>query len=387
MNLFLYYISFAIGSLAASAFLYSMVIFSQSLNAIKGFSGIVFFFLFLPFPLFFLFTGTLLDRYSKKWILIAFQSIHMLVALILFLFSEMFTLHSQWLLLMAFANGIGMSTVLPGRMAILKDLAESHRVVFHTILGNLLVIVCFGLSPLFVGAIKESKTFQDVFLVIGVMHLVSISIAVFLTVKKQDSKYQNFSIKDVVHFLQKDTVSRQVLYVTVLSMLALGPIQVLLPKYLKETLSLGELARGTTLVAFGPGLFAGGILTILFHHRERKGLILLSVLFVSTFFFLGLVPFSNVWITSIFLFAFGITGGIISSLLPAMLQKRSDDHIRGRLLSLYTVCFQFTPAVSGLGSAYLGDSIGIMNAFFTMGIFFVILSMIGFFLYSDLRRS
>jgi MFS family permease len=387
MNLFIYYISFAIGTLAASAFLYSMVIFSQSLDAIKGFSGIVFFFLFLPFPLFFLFTGTLLDRYSKKWILIAFQSIHLLVALILYLFSEIFTLHSQWLLLMAFANGIGMSTVLPGRMAILKDLAESHRVVFHTILGNLLVIVCFGLSPLFVGAIKESKTFQDVFLVIAVMHFVSISIAIFLTVKKQDSKFQNFSIRDVLHFLQKDTVSRQVLYVTVLSMLALGPIQVLLPKYLKDTLSLGELARGTTLVAFGPGLFVGGILTILFHHKERKGLILLSVLFVSTFFFLGLVPFSNGWITSIFLFAFGITGGIISSLLPALLQKRSDDHIRGRLLSLYTVCFQFTPAVSGLGSAYLGDSIGIMNAFFTMGIFFVILSMIGFFLYSDLRKS
>jgi predicted MFS family arabinose efflux permease len=169
-------------------------------------------------------------------------------------------------------------------------------------------------------------------------------------------------------------------------MLALGPIQVLLPKYLRESLSLGELARGTVLVFFGPGLFIGGILTIFFHHMERKGVVLLSILFVSTFFFLGLVPFSNALITSIFLFAFGITGGIISSLLPALLQKRADDHTRGRLLSLYTVCFQFTPAVSGLGSAYLGDSIGIMNTFFTMGIFFVILSMISFFLYSDLRK-
>jgi MFS family permease len=147
MNLFLYYISFAIGTLAASAFLYSMVIFSQSLDAIKGFSGIVFFFLFLPFPLFFLLTGTLLDRYSKKWILIAFQAIHLLVALILYLFSEMFTLHSQWLLLMAFANGIGMSTVLPGRMAILKDLAESHRVVFHKRGGYVVGFVCWGQSP------------------------------------------------------------------------------------------------------------------------------------------------------------------------------------------------------------------------------------------------
>ncbi len=386
MNLFLYYISFAIGTLAASAFLYGMVIFSQSLNSIKGFSGILFFFLFLPFPIFYFFTGTLLDRYSKKWILIAFQSIHFLVALILFLWSEIFILQSELLLILAFANGIGMSTVLPGRMAILKDLAEDHRVVFHTILGNLLIIVCFGLSPLFVGAIKERNTFQDVFLIIAIMHFVSMSIAIFITVKKYNSKQQSYSLRDIVHFLQKDIVSRQVLYVTILSMLALGPIQVLLPKYLKDSLSLGELARGTALVSFGPGLFVGGILTIFFHHLERKGIVLMSVLFVSTFLFLGLVPFSNAMITSIFLFSFGITGGIISSLLPAILQKRTDDHIRGRLLSLYTVCFQFTPAVSGLGSAYLGDSIGIMNAFFSMGIFFVILSSIAFFLYSDLRK-
>ena len=251
---------------------------------------------------------------------------------------------------------------------------------------DLLIIVCFGLSPLFVGAIKESNAFRDVFLIIAIMHFVSISIAIFLSVKKHNSKQQSYSIKDIVHFLQKDIVSRQVLYVTILSMLALGPIQVLLPKYLRDSLSLGELARGTVLVFFGPGLFIGGILTIFFHHMERKGIVLLSILFVSTFFFLGLVPFSNVLFTSIFLFAFGITGGIISSLLPALLQKRADDHTRGRLLSLYTVCFQFTPAVSGLGSAYLGDSIGIMNTFFTMGIFFMILSLVAFFLYSDLRK-
>jgi MFS family permease len=387
MNLFLYYISFAIGTLAGSAFLYSMVIFSQSLTATKGFSGIVFFFLFLPFPLIFLITGTLLDRYSKKWVLIGFQFIHFLVSLGLFIFSETFISNPFLLLVMAFANGIGMTTVLPGRMAILKDLAHAQKVVFHTILGNLLVIVCFGLSPLFVGAIKEIKSFEEVFLIIALMHFVSISIAILLSVEKPPSNEQKFPFSEVLDFLGKDRISRQILWVTILSMLALGPIQVLLPKYLKDSLSLGELARGTILVSFGPGLFVGGVLTILFHHRERKGFILLSVLFVSTFFFLGLVPFSNARITSIFLFAFGVTGGVISSLLPALLQKRSEDQIRGRLLSLYTVCFQFTPAVSGLASAYLGDLMGILNAFFAMGILFVILSLFAFFLYSDLRKT
>ncbi len=387
MNLLLFYTSFAIGTLAGSAFLYSMVIFSQTLTAGKGFSGVVFFFLFLPFPLFFLYTGYLLDRYPKKWILLGFQSIHMFVSLILFLFTDAIGELPYLLLGIAFLNGIGLTTVLPGRMAILKEIAHSHRVVFHTILGNLLIIVCFGMSPLFVGALKENGSFNDVFLILACMHLVSIGMAIFLKVNSQQAEVKRWNVSEVIQFLTEDKVSRQVLFVTILSMLALGPIQVLLPKYLRETLALGELARGTVLVAFGPGLFVGGVLTIFFHHVEKKGVVLLTALAVSSLLFMGLVPFDRVLFTSIFLFLFGVAGGIISSLLPALLQKRSSDQIRGRLLSLYTVCFQFTPAVSGLGSAFLGDLVGIPNAFLFLGIFFSLLAFSAAILYSELRES
>ncbi|TGL63851.1 MFS transporter [Leptospira ognonensis] len=387
MNLILFYISFAIGSLAGSSFLYSLVIFSQTLSAMKGFSGLVFFFLFLPFPIIFLYTGYLLDRYSKKWILLSFQSIHTVVSFLIVLFLEDLILHPNYLLILAFLNGIGLTTVLPGRMSILRDIAHTHRVVFHTILGNLLTIFCFGMSPLLVGAIKESGSFKNLFFTLGCMHLVSVSSALFLKVDVVKSEIKKWNYSEVLHFLREDRVSRQVLYVSILSMLALGPIQVLLPKYVKETLALGELARGTVLVAFGPGLFIGGVLTIIFHHLENKGKFLLGFLFLSSILFLGIVPFFLASVTSIFLFLFGVSGGVISSLMPALLQKRSDDQIRGRLLSLYTVCFQFTPAVSGLGSAFLGDLIGIPNAFLSLGIFFAFLSFFSYFLYSELRES
>ncbi len=387
MNLLIFYLSFAIGSLAGSGFIYSIVIFSQTLTANKGFSGLVFFFLFLPFPLIFLYTGYLLDRYSKKWMLLGFQSIHMAVCLILGYFTDYFVNTPWLLLLLVFGNGIGLTTVLPGRMAILREIAHSHKIVFHTILGNLLLIVCFGLSPLFIGALKESGTFQELFLILGSMHLISIGLALFLKVDRQSNEIKKWNVSEVIHFLREDTVSRQVLYVAVLSMLALGPIQVLLPKYVKEILALGELARGTVLVAFGPGLFFGGVLTILFHHIEKKGRILLGLLCLSSVLFLGLVPFDLPTITALFLFFFGVSGGILSSLMPALLQKRSNDQIRGRLLSMYTVCFQFTPAVSGLASAFLGDMIGIKAAFFWMGLLFSLFAFVSFYLYSELRES
>ncbi|MDF3820280.1 MFS transporter [Leptospira sp. 96542] len=387
MNLFFYYTAFATGTLAGSSFLYSVVIFSQTLEGGRGFSGLVFLFLFLPFPLIFLYTGYLLDRFSKKWVLLVFQSLHLLASLSIFLFESEIRNLPYLLLGVAFMNGIGMTTVLPGRMAILKEITEPHRLVFHTIAGNLLLIFSFGMSPLAVGYLRESLDYTETFSVISAFHAFSIVSFLFLRPK---SVHKEIWTKPetglVLRFLGSDQVARQVLYVTVLSMLALGPIQVLLPKYIRDILGLGELARGAVLVALGPGLFLGGFLTILFHHWERKGLILLSMLILSAIFFLGFVPFSSSTFTSVFLFCFGLSGGVLTSLLPAILQKRAEDSIRGRILSLYTVCFQFTPAVSGFISAVLGDNIGIVETFYVFGMGITAAALIGFFHYSELRK-
>ncbi|TGM58085.1 MFS transporter [Leptospira vanthielii] len=401
MNQLVFYFAFAIGTFASSCFLYSIVIFCQTLDAVKGFSGIVFFFLFLPFPIFFLYTGYLLDHYSKKWVVVSFQFFLFISAFLLGVCTEFFHNHPLFLLPLAFVNGIGMTTVLPGRMAILREVMESHRLVFHTIAGNLLLIFAFGMSPLAVGWFREGNDYSRLFLVLASFHLFSM---IAFTLLRYDAKIQNVNIdpkgskldkipslsanlKTVLEFLKVDSVSRQVMYMAVLSMLALGPIQVILPKYVRNELGLGELARGTVLVFLGPGLFFGGVLTILFHHLERKGLVLLIVFTLSSIFFLGFVPFGKASVTSFFLFCFGVSGGVVSSLLPAILQKRAEDGIRGRILSLYTVCFQFTPAVSGFFSALLADTIGMQLTFGILGGVFLCFALFSFLQYKELRES
>ncbi|TGL19088.1 MFS transporter [Leptospira yanagawae] len=417
MNQMIFYLAFAFGTFASSCFLYSIVIFSQTLTVIKGFSGIVFFFLFLPFPLFFLYTGYLLDRYSKKWVVVCFQFFLFLSALLLGAFTNLFETYPYLLLPLAFINGIGMTTVLPGRMALLREVMESHKLVFHTIAGNLLLIFSFGMSPLAVGWIREFETYSQLFLVLAGLHAISMFAFTLLRskIKEIDSTTlqvrnrtnpktnpihqvnQTFdnseipslsgSLRLVLDFLKADPVSRQVMWIAVFSMLALGPIQVVLPQYVKQELGLGELARGSVLVFLGPGLFLGGILTILFHHLERKGLVLLSVFAFSSVFFLGFIPFYDARATSFFLFCFGVSGGILSSLMPAILQKRADDALRGRILSLYTVCFQFTPAVSGFFASVLRDHTGSFWTFIGLGLSFLLISLFSFLRYTELRES
>lgn len=405
MNQIIFYLAFAFGTFSSSCFLYSIVIFTQTLTVVKGYSGIVFFFLFLPFPFFFLYTGYLLDHYSKKWVVVAFQFFLFFATFLLAAFTFVFETYPLLLLPLAFLNGIGMTTVLPGRMALLREVMESHRLVFHTIAGNLLLIFSFGMSPLAVGWIREFESYSHLFFILAGFHLVSILAFTLLTTKSTETSIlpkgkfnhqleSNTEIPSlrnhlrvVIRFLQADPVSRQVMYMAVLSMLALGPIQVVLPQYVKQELGLGELARGSVLVFLGPGLFLGGILTILFHHLERKGFVLLLVFSLSSFFFLGFVPFYEAKATSIFLFCFGISGGVLSSLMPAILQKRAEDGLRGRILSLYTVCFQFTPAVSGFLAAILNDHFGSFWTFTGLGLGFLGFALYSFIGYRELRES
>lgn len=395
MNQIIFYLAFAFGTFASSCFLYSIIIFTQTLTVVKGYSGLVFFFLFLPFPIFFLYTGYLLDHYSKKWVVVSFQFFLFLSALLLGSATWIFESYPYLLLPLAFLNGIGMTTVLPGRMALLREVMESHRLVFHTIAGNLLLIVSFGMSPLAVGYYRESESYTKLFLVLAAFHAVSMFAFTLLKTKRTEKPNLSPSeipsltnhLKLVLGFLKADPVSKQVMWIAVFSMLALGPIQVVLPKYVKLELGLGELARGSVLVFLGPGLFLGGILTIFFHHLERKGFVLLLVFALSSVFFLGFVPFYEAKATSLFLFCFGVTGGILSSLMPAILQKRAEDGLRGRILSLYTVCFQFTPAVSGFFASVVSDHLGSFWTFSGLGLCSLVISFFSFLRYTELRQS
>ncbi|TGK97980.1 MFS transporter [Leptospira levettii] len=405
MNQIIFYLAFAFGTFASSCFLYSIVIFTQTLTVVKGYSGIVFFFLFLPFPLFFLYTGYLLDHYSKKWVVVGFQFFLFLAAFLLGGLTHIFETYPLLLLPLAFLNGIGMTTVLPGRMALLREVMESHRLVFHTIAGNLLLIFSFGMSPLVVGWIREFQSYSILFLFLAFLHVLSMFAFTLLKLNEKETMSNSSqtklekripnseipslveNLRAVLGFLHMDPVSRQVMWIAIFSMLALGPIQVVLPQYVKLELGLGELARGSVLMFLGPGLFLGGIFTILYHHLERKGLVLLIVFGLSSFFFLGFVPFYEAKATSIFLFCFGVSGGVLSSLMPAILQKRAEDGLRGRILSLYTVCFQFTPAISGFFAAFLNDTVGSLWTFTGLGMGFLVISLFSFFRYKDLRQS
>ncbi|WP_086446732.1 MFS transporter [Leptospira venezuelensis] len=369
-----YYLSSILGLLAGNMFNYTAIILSQSLSNSDTFSGWVFF--FICFPLLFLsFTaGRLLDKHSRKWLLAVAQ-----ITMACGSGFAAFALHFEWispgkpylLLVSSVLSGIGLSFVMPGRFAILGDLLEHSKIGKHSVWLNTLVLFGYGLAPLVAGYFKEYFSFKYVFMSIGSAYVLSVFFLILIPVQMRERSHTSSSgpgISELVAYLKNSPLVSQFLLLMGAVVLLVGPVQVLLPKYAKEVLGLGEGERGALLSALGVGLVIGGGVTFLLHGLKKKGHILFGTALFSCFLF-SLIPFlaESLLLTVVCFFVFGFMTGVIITLIPAGIQQNTENHIRGRILSLYSLVFLLVPAFSGILSGFFSDRIGISATFIWSG--------------------
>ncbi|TGL59250.1 MFS transporter [Leptospira sarikeiensis] len=370
-----YYLSSILGLLAGNMFNYTAIILAQSISNSDTFSAYVFF--FVCFPLLFLsFTaGRLLDRYSRKWLLAAAQ-----ISMACGSGFAAIALHLGWispgkpylLLISSVLSGIGLSFVMPGRFAILGDLLEHSKIGKHSVWLNTLVLFGYGLAPLVAGYFKEYFAFKFVFLGIGSAYVLSVIFLTLIPIQMRE-RGQNTSstapgISGLLDYLKKSKLVSQFLLLMGAVVLLVGPVQVLLPKYVKETLGLSEGLRGALLSSLGIGLVIGGGVTFFLHGLKKKGHILFGAAIISCLLF-SLIPFlaESLVLTTICFFVFGFMTGVIITLIPAGIQQNTENHIRGRILSLYSLVFLLVPAFSGILSGFFSDRIGIASTFVWSG--------------------
>lgn len=356
-------------------FNYTAIILAQSISNSDTFSAYVFF--FVCFPLLFLsFTaGRLLDRYSRKWLLAAAQ-----ISMACGSGFAAIALHLGWispgkpylLLISSVLSGIGLSFVMPGRFAILGDLLEHSKIGKHSVWLNTLVLFGYGLAPLVAGYFKEYFAFKFVFLGIGSAYVLSVIFLTLIPIQMRE-RGQNTSstapgISGLLDYLKKSKLVSQFLLLMGAVVLLVGPVQVLLPKYVKETLGLSEGLRGALLSSLGIGLVIGGGVTFFLHGLKKKGHILFGAAIISCLLF-SLIPFlaESLVLTTICFFVFGFMTGVIITLIPAGIQQNTENHIRGRILSLYSLVFLLVPAFSGILSGFFSDRIGIASTFVWSG--------------------
>jgi MFS family permease len=145
----------------------------------------------------------------------------------------------------------------------------------------------------------------------------------------------------------------QALLTAVLIYLAMGPIQVMLPRFAQQVLQLEELQRGMFLGALALAFLIGGAIALPLARRFGQGRVLLTMALISGSGLILLATSTTLSSALVCLGLNGICAGIAISLVVALLQHESEPALRGRLMSIYTVTSQVIPAAGGLGAGLL----------------------------------
>lgn len=344
---------------------YSVILYSQDVLGSTALAGTAFFLCFFP-PLFLgLYAGVLCDRHSTKTLIGMAQGVFMLAACCLLsirLFEVSVPVARALVLVAGGLNGIAWSFIAPARYASLGRLVTPARLAHVSVLFNLVVMVGFGAAPVFIGLTTQAYGWTATFAMgLGLFTLAQLTLPPvrmwWIPAARERTVMHEFTAG--LAYLRQTPLLAQMLGISVVGFLTMGPIQVLWPRFARAVLGLDDAQRGLYLGTLALALIVGGALAGFLRARVHNGhtilvgpLLLGATIIATPVFITGVGPIS--------LIAFsGVVAGLVVSFIVAGLQTQTDDAMRGRIMSFYTIGSQVGPASAGLAAGLAADAFGV----------------------------
>ena len=401
----LLYLSLFTGLLGMQMFMYSLIIFTNRFTGSSAVTGVVFYCVALPQLLTSFYAGTVIDRRSRKGILLLFTTLFALITAVLGLLAQFAfprpladgsvanVVGTDMIILLcvvSLAIGVTLTFLIPTRFAVLGDFFPDEDVGKATVMVNVMLLVSFGGAPFVSGAIKDVTSWHNLFYIIAGLTFLANPLLFLVRLNPAQSQvtmnaWQNF--KEGLNYIRNHRLALQLIVMVFIIMFVVGPIQVVFPRFARVSLGLiEELPRGLYMGALGLGLLLGGISAAFFNNRRSRGLVVIYLaIYVGAIIYF--VPFIfNTGISATLLVIVGLCGGIASSLLPAALQSIITNEFRGRVMSIYSLVFQGTTATTGLITGLIASKAGLGPAIQISGVVVIALTAIAFFTLTSVRN-
>lgn len=344
---------------------YSVILYSQDVLGSTALAGLAFFLCFFPPLLLGLYAGVLCDRYSTKTLIGMAQGVFMLAACCLLairLLAVEATVARALVLLAGGLNGLAWSFIAPARYASLGRLVPASRLGQISVLFNLVVMVGFGAAPVFIGLTTQAWGWTATFAMgLGLFTLAQLTLPPvrmwWTPPARERTVMREFTAG--LAYLRQTPLLAQLLGISVVGFLTMGPIQVLWPRFARIVLELNDAQRGLYLGTLALALIVGGALATALRARLHNGhAILLGPLLLGAS--IMAIPVFDQGIGPISLIALsGVVAGLVVSFIVAGLQTQTEDLMRGRIMSFYTIGSQVGPASAGLAAGLVADAFGV----------------------------
>jgi MFS family permease len=335
--------------------------------------GLLVFCRYGPFMLGGLYGGVVADRFDNRRVLMCSQTIALSAAAGLAVVA--FTGSAQLWLLYVLATGTGIALVFdnPSKHALIYQLVRREQlqnaISLNIGLQNAAKVVGPALGGVLIAAVGVSWCFA-----VNALSFLAVLLALALMRPAElfplRRGVRQSGLRSVLEGIAHARGSRQLLVVlamgTMLGLFGFAVIRTLLAVLARTTLHSGPTTFGVLFAAYGLGAVIGALLSA---WRARTTL---RRLFVGAFVFaaalLALAPVRVTPLAAALLLVAGAGWSSWSSQAMAHVQAAAPDHLRGRVISLYTYTIIASAPLGGLLGGWLASVGGTELAFAVAGL-------------------
>jgi MFS family permease len=333
---------------------------------------------FFPILILSLFAGALLDRISKRKVLMITQSCSMIVTIIPAIL--VWSGHIQYwhLLIIASLIGIINSFDMPARQSFVVEMVgrgnTMNAVALTSATFNSARIIGPAAAGIIMGLVGIGWCFFINSLSFGALLLALVFIKPEYSPKKTEHTQNIFqSIAEGLRYARNnEKILRTLIMIAIVATFGMN-LQVLVPVFTKTVLGGAEAGFGLMMSFVGAGSLCGALgVAVTSDRGPRRFNLFAAPVFVGVLLILtGLV--SSFFMYAALLFVTGFFFVSFSSSSNSNVQISADDKYRGRVMSLYALIFSGCTPIGNLYTGFFSDHFGVRVGYIACGVIILVL--------------
>ncbi len=300
--------------------------------------------------------GIASDRFSKKNVLLIAQVVMMILAIILSFLTYIEKIEAWHIILLSFFLGIANAFDAPARQSLVSELVDQDHLTNAIALNSSMFNLARTIGPAIAGITYSFLGPAWCFLINALSFLaVILALLLIKTSKRENNKLSQKTVlndfrEGFIFAYENKTVRILLLIIFISSIFGLGYVT-LVPAWAVNILKGDASTVGSMQAIQGLGSFLGALFVASIGNIHYRGKLLVYALFSFPFilFIFSVIRFFPLVLVTLFIGGFGFM--IVFNLANAIIQRIVPNHLRGRVMSLYT--FGFLGALP-IGSLFMG---------------------------------
>lgn len=314
------------------------------------------------------FAGILIDRFSEKRVLLFTQTVFMIMSLIISGLVWSGGISYWHMLVFSFVSGAVNAVNFPTRQTFIYELVGKEDLVNGIALNSIVFNAARIIGPVLAGLLMGYAGAAICFFINGLC-FIPVNYWIY-KIKINEKKYKNSydvnvfgDIKGAMVYIKK----KNVLYITLLVSTMVGMLamnyNVLTPVLVRDVLNKGAEGYAFLLSCMGVGSLIGAVYMAIKSKKNFNLKFILALPISISFLFLLIGNIRNNYVIEIIYTFYGFCITVFSTASNTTIMLNSEDEIRARVVSIYTLLFIGTNPMGGILVGALAERFGISVCF------------------------